>query len=120
ESCGNGLFEEKPHVAALAGTRAFDGSRKIQLAACLGERGRILTPASLVEIRCQKEARLVSQHRIDAGDERLASVVVARQVPPDHVIGHRKESLVATVGAPDPWLFADPSYPLVAAGRRVP
>src|SRR5256885_1363059 len=52
--------------------------------------------------------------------ERLASVVMARQVPPDHVTGHRKESLVATAGAPDPWLFPDPSDPFITAGGRVP
>jgi hypothetical protein len=74
----DGLFEEEPHVTALAGARALDGGGKIQLTARLRERRRILPPASLVEIRRQEEARLVEEHRIHPGHERLARVVVSR------------------------------------------
>jgi hypothetical protein len=86
----------------------------------LGECGRILAPSSLVEIRRQKEARLIEKHRINPGHERLAGVVVAGQMPPDRVIRDRQEALVRTLCASDPRFFADPADPLIAACRCIP
>ena len=39
-----------------------------------------------------RRARLIQQHRIDAGDERLAGIVAAGQVPPDHIIRDGQEA----------------------------
>src|SRR5204862_3086898 len=70
----NRLFEEDPHVRAAAGARAFDRGRKIQATARLQEGGRVFAPSSLVEIGRKEEARLITKHRVSAGDERLARV----------------------------------------------
>jgi hypothetical protein len=44
----------------------------------LEKRRRILLPASFVEIHCEEEAGFVLQHRVYAGDKRLAVVSLAR------------------------------------------
>ena len=98
---------------------ALERGWKVQPTARFEKGGRILLPPGLVEINGKEETRFVPQQRIDAGDEGLPIGVMAREVPPNHVVGHRKESTVGTFGALDAWLLADATHPLVGAGWRI-
>src|SRR6202165_6361136 len=87
----------------------------MQVAACLDECPGILLPSGLVEVDGKKEARLVLEQRVDAGDERPSEwqalalngqcrgcvlrhsrfgppcKLVSGQVPVDDLVGHRKK-----------------------------
>src|SRR5215472_18932964 len=41
-------------------------------------------------------------------------------MPADYIVSNRQKPLVRTIGAFDSRLFANPSYPLVRAHRRIP
>jgi hypothetical protein len=115
----DGVLEEEPDVRASSRAGALEGGWKVQPATRVKKCGRIFLPSGLVEINGKEETRFVPQQGIDAGDKGLPSGVVAREVPPNHVVGHRKESTVGTFGALDAWLLADATHPLVGAGWRV-
>ena len=66
------------------------------------------------------EARVVAKHGVHSGDEWLAAVITALEMPSDDVLGHRQPTLVKAFGAPDAGLLADAPDPLVAAGRLIP
>jgi len=55
----------------------------------------------------------------DAIDEALSGLVIAGEVPPNHVVGHREEATIWTLGALDARFFADALHPLVGAGWGV-
>ncbi len=115
----NGFLEEEPDVPASSRAGALEGGWKVQPTTRVEKCSRIFLPAGLVEINGKKETRFVPQQRIDAGDNGLSIGVMAREVPPNHVVGHRKESTVGTLSALDAWLLADATHPLVRAGWRI-
>ena len=106
-------------MPALAGARAFQRGGDFKPAAGLHHRPYVVLPAVLVEVHGEEMAAFVGKHRIDPGDEFLARLVLAREVPADHLVGHRQEGAVRAVAALDPRLFTDAADPLVAAGRGV-
>src|SRR5436309_1318086 len=61
------------------------------------------------------KTRLIQEHRVNTGHERLTGVVAAGEVPSDHFIGDRQEATVGTLRALYTRLFADAAYPLVGA-----
>lgn len=86
---GDRLLEEEPDVGTLARARSFDRDGQTQLAARVGKRLRIVTPAGLVEVDGKKETGLVLQERIDRRDEGLPLGVQSRQVPANNVVWDR-------------------------------
>jgi hypothetical protein len=88
-------------------TRPLERHRQIQPAARFHECECIRQPTAFVEIDGQEEARLVQEHRIDAGDKRLAGIVAAGQVPPKAFIRDRQEPTIRTIRALDARLFAN-------------
>ena len=115
----DGVCEEEPDMAATSRTGPLQRRRELQLTARLQERSRVLLPSVLVEVNRKEEARLVLQHRVHAGHERLAGVVVAGQVPADDVVGDREKASMVTLRALDARLLAHAADPLVRAGRGV-
>ena len=115
----NGFLEEEPDVRALSRAGALEGGWKVQPTTGFEKCGRIFLPSGLVEINGKEETRFVPQQRIDAGDKGLPIGVMAREVPANHVVGHRKESTVGTFSALDARLLADATHPLVRAGWRI-
>src|SRR5262245_19044179 len=83
-------------------------------------RPRVIRPALLVEIDGEEEARLVEQHGVHAGDERLTSVIVPRQVPAKHSLAHGQQLAIRALRTLDPRLLADAPHPFVRACWRVP
>ncbi len=81
---------------------------------------RVVLPIRLVEVGGKEVARFVQEQRIDASHERLAVLILAREVPANDVVGHRQEPAVLGLGALDPQFLADAADPLVRAGRCVP
>ncbi len=115
----NRLLEEEPDVPATSRSRPLRRCRQVARAAGVDERRHVLLPPVLVEVDSQEEAGLVPQHRVDTCHEGVAGVVVARQVPPDDVVGDGKEAPVGTVATLDTRLLADPANPLVRTGRGI-
>src|ERR1051326_5904351 len=115
----NGFFEEEPYMPAFARSGSLQRRRQIQPAACLHKCARVLAPAHLVEIDRQEKTRLVAKHRIDTRDKRLPVIILSRQMPADHVVIDRQETLMSTVRTTNPRLLTDPSQPLVPAGWHV-
>lgn len=64
-------------------------------------------------------AALVQAQGIDASHERLAVLILAREVLANDVVGDRQEAPVLALGALDFRLLADAADPLVRACRRV-
>lgn len=116
----NRLFEEQPHVPATTGAGPLERSRNIHPAAGLEEGRSIFAPILLVKVDREEETRLILEDWIDARHERLPLIVVPEQMPPNHLIGNRKEAAMGTLDALDPWLFANASHPFVRAGGRIP
>ena len=106
-------------MPALAGARAFKRGGDFKAAAGFHHRPHVVLPAVLVEVHGEEMAAFVGEHRIDPGDEFLARLVLAREVPADHLVSHRQEGAVRAVAALDPRLLTDAADPLVAAGRGV-
>jgi hypothetical protein len=115
----NCLVEENPDVCAVAGARTFQRGRDLQVAACLPKRLGVLSPPVLVEIDRQEKAGFVRKHRIDAQDEGLALVILAGEMPSDRLVRNGEESLMPTIAALDPGLFAYALDPFVGANRLV-
>ena len=111
---GHGRIEEEPGVRPVARARTLDRDGQSGGLACAAERGDVLSPVPLVEIHREKAARLVREHGVDAGH------VASPKVVQDHAVANREKRLVRTLPATYARLFADPRYPLVAAGGRVP
>ena len=80
----------------------------------------VVGPTFAVEVRGQEPARVVAKHGVHAGDEWLAAVITALEMPSDDLFGHRQPALVKAFGAADAGLLADAPDPLVAAGRLIP
>lgn len=106
-------------MSAPPRARPFEGGWEVEAATGLEKGRHIGAPSALVKIDGQEEASLVLKQRIDAPDKRLRVQVRARQVPPDDVVGHWKESTIGTLGALDARLLTDAAHPLVRAGGRV-
>lgn len=117
--CGNWLRKEQPSVRTLARARTLDGDRQIVLPADCDEGTNIPLPISLVEVRGQECALVIGQQRIDTGDERLVVIVMAFEMPRDHLVRSRKECLIRADGAVDDGLATEPRLPLLGARRRV-
>jgi hypothetical protein len=101
QGCRYSFFEEEPNVPTAAGPRAFECCREIQAPTRFHAGERVLLPPGLVEIDREEKARLVEEQWIHAGDERLASGILAREVPADDLLGYRQEAAVGTLGAFD-------------------
>jgi len=119
EAGGNGLFKEKPHMAAIAGSRAFQDGGHIKPSARFEKRCRIPLPIFVVEVHCQKETSLVLQHGIDTHDKIEAPGILARKMPGDHFVSDLKKPAIWTIGAFDSWFFTDITNPFIGAGRRI-
>ena len=78
-------FKEDPNVAALPGTRTFQGSGHVQLLACLKESQGVILPRFLVEVRREKPARFVRQERVHANG------LLAQEMILDDGVGQREE-----------------------------
>ena len=111
---GHGRIEEEPGVRPVARARTFDRDGQSGGLARAAERGDVLSPVPLVEIHREKPARLVGEHGVDAGH------VASPKVVQHHAVANREKRLVRAFPATYARLFADPLYPLVAAGGRVP
>jgi hypothetical protein len=46
-------------------------------------------------------------------------VILTRKMATDYLVSNRQKPLVGTVGAFDPGLFANPTYPLISADWRI-
>ena len=67
---------------------------QVHAAACLQEGADVFLPMGLVEIGRQEEAGLVLEHGVDAHDEIAAGVVLAGEVPANHVVGDGQEAAI--------------------------
>ena len=97
KAAGMASAKNQPDVPAVARSRSFQGSRQVQTAARLQDGCGVFPPMGLVEIGRQEEAGFVLEHGIDAHDEIAAVVVVARQVPANHLVGDRQEAAVRDI-----------------------
>src|SRR6266446_1136172 len=113
------LVEENPDVRAITGARTFQCGWDVQVTAGFPKCLRVLSPTLLIEINCEEKTGLVLKHRIDAHDEILALIVLAREVPSDRLVRNREESLVRTIAALDSGLFAYSPYQFVGASRLI-
>ena len=68
----DGLRNENPDMAAITGSRAFEGRGYALGRAGLKNRQGVRGPILLVEIGCEEPASLVRQQRVDADDEVIA------------------------------------------------
>ncbi len=66
-----------------------DGSR--QLVEERQKRRGVVLPVCFVEVGGKEVARLVQEQCIDASHERLAVLILAREVAANDVLGHRQE-----------------------------
>jgi len=62
-------WEEHPDMAAVPGTRPFEGHRGFQLATGAKERRRVFRPAWAIEVQGEEPAGLVGQQRVDPDHE---------------------------------------------------
>ena len=115
----NRVLEEDPDVCASTGAGSFECRRNIQAKARFQEYSGIIGPPVLIKVDREDEARFIEQHRINASDERLSSIVVAGQVPSNDRLIDGKKSPARAFRALDTRLLADPADPFVRAGRRV-
>ena len=117
--CGDRLRQEQPSVRSLARARTLDGDRQIVLPADCDEGMNIPLPISLVEVRGQERTLVIGQQRIHTRHERLVVMVMAFEMPRDHLVRDRKEGLIRAGGAFDGGFAAEPRLPLVGARRRI-
>ena len=106
-------------MRAQPGARAFKSGRQVQAPAAFEAGRRVLPPAALVEVDGQEPAGVVRQQRIDAGHERLAAGIGARQVPAHDLVRQGKKPTVRAFGAFDPGLLAHAADPFVRTGGRI-
>jgi len=106
-------------MAALPRPRPLQGGIDIEAPTRLQKRRGVVLPVCFVEVGGKEVARLVQEQWIDASDERLAMFILAREVPANHVVGHRQKSAMLTLGALDPRLLSDAAHPFVRASRGI-
>ena len=86
----------------------------------IAERGNVLLPGLLVEIRGEEPACLVRQHGIDPGGEidRISGCFPG-QMGAKNVVAERDKCLIWALSAFDLRLSADASDPLIPTHRRI-
>ena len=103
----------------MAGSRPFQGHRKIMPIAGFQESGSIFPPAFLVKIRGQEKACLVLQDRENAHDEWKPPGIQTRQVPTYGFVRYGQKTAVGATTAFDGSLIAKGAIPLVRAGGHI-
>jgi len=91
---GDGLGKEQPDMSSVARSRSFPGQPAGSVRGMFADGFGVFPPMGLVKVGCQEEAGFILEHGIDAHDEIAALVVLARQVPANHVIRNRQEAAV--------------------------
>ena len=112
-------MEKEPDVPAVARSGPLQRGRHVYLAACFQKRGCILLPRCFVKIGGQEETGFIPKHRIDTYHEFPGLVVLAAEMPPNHVVGYGKKTLMRTFGTFDSRFLANSPDPLIAASRRI-
>jgi hypothetical protein len=107
-------------MRAFAGPRAFQPDWELSLSAYLNKCACILFPIGPIEVHRQKKAGLIQKHRINPEDEVFASTISSGKMPANAFVRYGKETLVRTIRALNPWLFADAAHPFVSADGRIP
>lgn len=111
--CRHRSREEEPDVRPVARPRALNRHRNTERFAGLDERGNVVDPGLLIEVRSEEPAVVVLEQRI------CPHHMAPLQVVDHHLIAQRDEGLVRTFSALHPWLLADSPNPLVGAGRGI-
>src|SRR5215831_15403254 len=119
----DGVGEEQPDVAAVAGARPLECGRNSELATLGQECESVARPALVVEVDGEKAAGVVEQQRIDTSDEITAATVpnaiLASQMGFDHLVGDRNERLIRALTATNLRLAANAADPLVRASWSI-
>ena len=114
DRCRDRRIEEEPSVRPIARARTLDRNGQSRGIAGATERGDILLPVRLVEIRREEPARLIAKQGIDAGD------MASPQMVQYHTVVHRQERLIRTLSAAHSRLLADSARPFITARRGIP